>query len=64
MRKVSVTMWFGTKKALDSTLFMDALVMYTYVTALGILVDTKNTFMSANYHFMQYRVPVWVVGMV
>lgn len=42
MRKVSVTMWFGTKKALDSTLFMDALVIYTYVTALGILVDTKT----------------------
>lgn len=42
MRKVSVTMWSGTKTALDSTLFMDALVIYSYVTALGILVDTKT----------------------
>lgn len=42
MCKVSVTMWFGTKKALESILFMDALVMYTYVTALGILLDTKT----------------------
>lgn len=42
MCKVSVTMWFGTKKALESILFMDALVMYTYATVLGILLDTKT----------------------
>lgn len=63
MRKVSVTMWFGTEKALDSTLFMDALVMYTYVTALDTLVDKQNTFRNTNYQFMQYRVLASIVEM-